>query len=134
MGTYTELVLKCTLKKESSIPPDVLNILKYLFRDRVEIKDTAIPNHPFFSCPHWRAIGYMNSVYHIPETFNFFEGNKIFSRSDTKNYDSEIELFIDWLLPYLDHQTGDCIGWVWHEELLKPKLIKYIKSGMKIKN
>ena len=51
-------------------------------------------------------------------------GSALFSRSDLKNYDREIELFFDWLRPLTCALPGDCIGWQWYEEHDEPTLVK----------
>lgn len=126
MGMYTELVLKVRLEK--SIPEDVKNILKFLFSDKEE--PSIIPDHPFFQCERWQCVGRCSSFYHHPESVSSFneEGSSyaIFSRSDLKNYDSEIGKFIDWLTPYLMHRRK-CIGWTWYEEEQEPTLL-YLKD------
>lgn len=119
VGMYTELVLKATIR--DNVPPDILAILLYLFGKNERPK--TLPDHPFFRCARWNFIGKCNSYYHIPHTFNFLENNLLFSRCDLKNYDHEIEQFIDWVVPYLDHLPGACIGWTWYEEWKQPKLI-----------
>lgn len=120
MGTYTELVLKARVKE--CLPPDVENVLQILFNHVCEDIPT-VPNHPFFACSRWDHIGHVNSFYHIPWTNSKYAHNRIFSRSDLKNYHKEIELFIDWLTPYLDIEDGTCIGWYWHEDQKVPTLL-----------
>lgn len=118
MGEYTELVLKCRL--ESLLPEQVKNVLEFLFNPRAEEKNKLkdLPDHPFFNCPRWKAIGSSSSYYHIPEEFNYInlETGRLFSRSDLKNYDDEIDKFIDWISPYLAMQSGDIIGWKCFEQ------------------
>lgn len=42
-------------------------------------------------------------------------------RASLKNYDSEIEKFLDWLLPYID--TNGFIGYERHKDMDNPILI-----------
>lgn len=127
MGMYTELVLKCDLIRD--LPDDVVNILIFLFDMRnTEIQDANMlvtPDHAFFKTVRWRMIGRCSSVYHIPETFSYFkkENRYLFTRCDLKNYDNEIDLFMQWLDPYLDHNPGEFLGWVWYEEYDSPTFI-----------
>lgn len=116
---YTELVLKCSIKNDT--PEYILNILNYLFNGGEE--PDCLPDHEFFSCPRWHFIGRCSSYYHVPFNSSRFEEGYIFSRSDLKNYDDEIDKFIDWIQPYLEHYEGDCIGWKWYEENPTPDLI-----------
>lgn len=125
MGMYTELVLKCSVKKSS--PCEVLNVINHLFNGGEDVVD--VPDHEFFKCSRWMFIGNCSSYYHHPKTINdvhdveYSDSLHIFSRSDLKNYDDEINKFIDWVKPYLDHSPGECIGWQWYEEDDKPTLI-----------
>ena len=125
MGMYTELVLKCQIKVDA--PVDVKAIIAHMFCGEKEPE--KLPQHKFFSLPRWNFIGSCSSFYHHPEVinscpnFDFTDTQYIFSRSDIKNYDGEIEQFIDWLKPYVDAEDGTCIGWTWYEEDLQPTLI-----------
>lgn len=127
MGMYTEVVVKCDLK------PRLTNVelaaLKFLFSDGPE--PSELPDHRFFSLPRWMCIGRDSSYYHIPEALNHYDpdddidrGAYLFSRSDLKNYDGEIEAFFDWLRPLVDKYCDKtCIGWMWYEEDEEPTLV-----------
>lgn len=123
MGMYTELLLKCIIKKDA--PENVKQVVKFLFSK--EEQPDVLPEHEFFQCDRWQCIGSCSSYYHYPEAISSinveFDELYIFSRSDLKNYDSEIEKFIDWLNPYVDTYEGMCIGWKWYEEDDQPTLI-----------
>lgn len=119
MGMHTELVLKCDLKQ--SIDQTDLNVLHWLFNDGD--KPETLPNHEFFNKSRCDFIGNSSSYYHIPNVLNYFDGCYLFTRTDLKNYDGEIESFVEWLKPLLDVNQGDCIGWVWYERDPKPELI-----------
>lgn len=116
---YTELVIKADLIRQ--LPPQVDSVLQFLFKDGEDPAD--LPAHKFFKCERWQMIGRCNSYYHIPACQSFYREGYLFSRSDLKNYDNEIDCFIDWIEPYLAHCPGDCIGWKWYEESVKPDLI-----------
>jgi hypothetical protein len=119
MGMYTELLLKTEVKED--IPLDVEAVLQFLFNGRERPEE--LPDHPFFQCQRWSLIGQCSSFYHVPwSTSRYFEGC-IFSRSDLKNYGNEIDLFLDWIAPYLQELDGTCIGWSWYEEADVPTLL-----------
>lgn len=121
MGMYTELVVKCNL--QDNLPEEVENVLQYLFNRKTNIPK-EVPKHPFFSCPRWTMIGSCSSYYHVPFALSKYEEGYIFSRSDLKEYDNEIEYFFDWIRPYIEtYGTKICIGWSWYEEDDKPTLI-----------
>lgn len=120
MGMYTELVIKCSIKDE--IPEQVHKILQTMFGDG-DYYEGELPNHPFFSRQRWRNIGRSSSYYHIPKAISYYNFGYLFSRSDLKNYENEIDLFLDWLDPYIAEIPGQCIGWVWYEEFKEPTLV-----------
>ena len=126
MGMYTEVLLKAEVK-ESATKVD-LDVLDYMFGKRTE-KPEQLPEHKFFSLPRWDCIGKISSFYHIPGVSNFVFKEKgynsyyIFSRSDIKNYDGEVEAFFDWAKTVLTPATGKVLGWSWYEEDDQPTLI-----------
>ena len=80
---YTELVLKCEIKKDT--PVEARCILEFLFGTGDDIpKEIIIPNHPFFKCERWSTIGRCSSYYHTPFPLSEFKEDYIFSRSDFK--------------------------------------------------
>lgn len=120
MGMYTELILKCQLKRD--LPSSVKNVINGLVEGWEEIENP--PEHEFFKCERWQRLFSMNSFYHHPESFADYQQGYLFVRSDLKNYDGEIEKFIEWIKPYVDFADGKtCIGWKWYEEDEKPTLI-----------
>lgn len=125
MGMYTEFVFKGEIRK--TVDPVVMSVLSYLFNGN-DRPDT-LPDHPFFSCDRWSSIGSCSSFYHHPRSINswydvgYSDTIYIFSRSDLKNYDDEISLFVDWVKPHLDVLPGCCIGWSWYEECDEPTLL-----------
>lgn len=119
MGMYTELVIKCHIKR--NLPDTVNEILNCMFNGTEEPEH--LPDHLFFKCPRWNAVGSCSSYYHIPESLSFYREGYLFSRSDLKNYDDEIDLFLNWVKKYVDELPDRCIGWTWYEEDDSPELI-----------
>ena len=125
MGMYTELVLKFEISK--NLPKDVMQVFEYLFNNGEE--PSFIPDHEFFKKSRWFVIGKSSSFYHHPECVkswcdvDYSDTIYIFSRSDLKDYNNEIQSFVDWAKPYIRPSTGDCLGWVWYEEEDAPTLI-----------
>jgi hypothetical protein len=142
MGMYTECYVNVRLVE--NLPKKIIEVLEYLFDNswydndegmHVQEKQepAALPDHKFFSTCRWRLIGSGASFYHIP-----FPTSKILleldqyyltSRSDLKNYEGEIELFFDWLMPYIDAFEGEFIGYSRYEEDDMPQL--FFKVGKK---
>lgn len=127
MGTYTELIIKCRIRLD--IPIEVHQVLDYLFNSSGKIPEN-LPDHKFFQTIRWHDIGRSNSYYHIPRTFSYFETPYLFSRSDLKNYDDEIEKFLDWIDSYIDSDVEKGIGWIFYEGAKNPLLITYTPAAI----
>lgn len=121
MGMYTEIVVKARIRGDIG----AIEKAALLFLFKREAEPEALPDHMFFTKPRWQMIGACSSYYHHPETVNSFveNGTYLFSRSDIKNYDGEIEAFFDWLKPLMGAHEGQCIGYSWYEESDTPTLI-----------
>lgn len=129
MGMYTELYLSCEIKDEA--PEEVKQIIEHLFGDLEEIETP--PDHWFFSCGRWEMVGSCSSYYFTPfassQTYTDFKGSLSFTtRFDLKNYDGEIQGFLDWVMPYIDACEGDHLGHYRYEEDLEPTMIYYGKE------
>lgn len=129
---YTEIYVKCLIKDDA--PPEVIDILKHLFDKKgPHLDDLKLPGHKLFSLPRWGHIGNSGSHYHVPHATSDFRHNEIartyflVSRSDFKNYNSEIEHFFNWIDPFIDAEEGEFIGYELYEENQIPTL--YLKGG-----
>lgn len=126
MGMYTEFHFNVELKE--SIQPDMLKILKYMLGEIDEIGDTKLPEHPLFATSRWEGMLRSDSYYFDADTHstlrNDWQGGWFLCiRCNLKNYDSEIEKFIDWIMPYCDKFEGDFLGFYRYEETEEPTLI-----------
>jgi hypothetical protein len=125
MGMYTEFLIKCRIRTD--ISEIEKKVLEYLFNGKSSelllTPPLELPNHEFFKCDRWYHIGKSNSCYHIPYALSFFDVRYLFSRSDLKNYDDEINKFLDWINPLIDETEGRFLGWIWYEAWDKPDLI-----------
>lgn len=136
MGMYTELNLGLSLIED--IPDEIVDILKYMLNDQTELV-TELPNHPLFdfdTC-RWRYMLQFDSYYFDARTDSsmvFDDIDKKYHlnvRSNLKNYDSEIEKFLDFLEPYID--TFGFIGYMRYEEDEDPTLIYHTEQGIEYK-
>ncbi len=119
MGDYTEILIKSDI----NCPDEIKPIFEHLF-NRTDLPDEfELPDHDFFRAPRWTMIGTCSSFYHTPWSTSCYAHDHVFSRSDLKNYGSEIELFFDWAMPYFDQVPGTCVGWSWSEYEANPTLI-----------
>lgn len=135
MGMYTELHYNVELSKD--VPEDVINILKFMVGDS-EDEPSTLPNHPLFGDTRWRFMLRCDSYYFNADTHSTLRLDGISHsyylciRCNLKNYNDEIELFIDWIDPYLDEciAKGEFLGFYRYEEDNEPTLI-YRKGGDK---
>lgn len=121
MGMYTEFVISTQIKNKK----EVVEILRYMTGQIDKCPD--LPNHVLFKTPRWICLFRMSSYYFVPRNLNLFEYDDIsdswclISRSDLKNYDNEIELFIDWIKPYLEDKN-QMFAYSRYEETREPTI------------
>ena len=137
MGMYTELIFGCSLKKDT--PREIIQVLQYMV-DKSEFKDTSqikVPDHEFFKTSRWQWLFHGSSYYfgvNEPHSEIWYDDiskdYRISTRSNIKNYDDEIELFLDWIKPYISGGSGqnDFYAIVIYEESEKPT-IYYLKES-----
>ena len=130
MGMYTELVLGLELEPDEK----VLNVLKYMLGDIEEKPLDYGYSHSLFETARWDLMLRCDSYYFDGQT----DSKLIFDRHgyvylnvrcNFKNYSNEIELFLDWLKPYI--KTDGFLGYTRYEEDYDPTLI--YKEGRQIK-
>jgi len=126
MGMYTEFHYNTELKKD--IPEHILDILRFMTGDK-EGDPTELPDHPFFRTKRWRWLLTQDSYYFSADTHSTLRKDLIACkyvlciRCNVKNYDDEIEHFINWMYPYIDKYDGDFLGFFRYEENEVPVLI-----------
>lgn len=127
MGMYTEIYVKVSLIE--NVDPIVIHTLSYMM-GMTDSKPERLPNHPLFRSLRWEHMLRCSSHYHVPKSVGEFWYNDIakqwflVSRSDFKNYDSEVELFFDWIKDYVEADYGykKFIGYSLYEEDSEPVL------------
>lgn len=120
MGMYTELDLKVAIKDD----PIVVDILKDISTgdESLTIKDRL--DHPFFKTDRCDMVGRGGSYYFDGQPYTQFRYDEIAkcwfltTCFNLKNYNQEIEKFLDWLCPYI--LTEGYIGTYWYEENFAP--------------
>lgn len=132
MGMYTEIIFGAELKK--SIPEDVVKVIQKMV-DGDELGASA-PDHPFFkSQRNWLLRS--GGSYYFPGTVEpkFWKDEisdqwYLHFRTNIKDYDSEIEKFLDWIKPYINSGVGtrDFYAIVTYEEDEEPT-IYYLSSN-----
>ena len=133
---YTEIYVKLSLVEDT--PKEVVDILKAMMGEGDE--PAILPEHELFTKGRWRFMLRCSSYYHMPSSVGklwFDEIAKqwfLLSRSDLKNYESEIESFFDWIYPYAEQNTDkQFIGYELYEEECEPTLYYKTDNGLEIK-
>lgn len=121
---YTELIFGATLKKDT--PSQVIQALKYMLGEISE-KPIDFPL-PEGRC-EWLFQGgsYYFAINNPVKRMWLDDIDKqyhISTRSNIKNYNSEIQFFLEWIKPYLETGSGsrDLYAIVIHEEQSEPNL------------
>lgn len=136
MGMYTELVLAVELNAEAGEIVPILEAMispKLEERSEVEAAIESIPPHPLFQTTRWWMMLLGTSCYFRGGPHSSIDdhcGHKsLVVRFNIKNYESEIEHFINWLDPYV--RRDGYAGYFRYEEDLVPTLIFYEPEGLK---
>lgn len=133
MGMYTELNIGVKLNKKA-ITDGVIDILKYM--TEWDGEHNQLPNHPLFETSRWDIMLNCGSAYFMDQPdskviiskYNPNEDIWLNVRSNLKNYDWEIELFLDWIQPYIEYD--EFIGYMRYEEYENPTLIYNSDDGI----
>ncbi len=110
MSKYTEINFGAVLGGDT--PTNVICALSDLSKGW-RVRDVI--DHPFFDTPRHREImvgasdSFLRGFYPLPMIqFDVGQSNSltVVFRSSLKNYDREIELFLDWIRPYIIDACG----------------------------
>lgn len=120
MGMYTEIFVNVDLKPDT--PEDVLAVLRAMCGDENQAPLKGKPTR-------WDRLFSNGSYYHrltscAKLTYDKTAGHwSLLGKGDIKNYESEIEAFFAWLMPWIDGEEGDFIGYHRYEECQAPELV-----------
>lgn len=114
MGMYTEFYFRAELKND---PP----LIAWLSVDVWESE--PFDQHEFFTQPRWRHIfDGAGAVYQFarplrvqPKEHSWQEA-RITISSSLKHYGNEIDTFLSWIHPYLEHEDGEFLGYSLYED------------------
>jgi hypothetical protein len=135
MGMYTEFVFGGALHDD--VPDHVVAILRYLVEPigskqaETYFRQLKIPDHPFFQTDRWQGIAISSSCYfgynqpHSALVYDEINRHWVVAiRSSIKNYNHEIEKFVDWIRPYIRKGSGeqDFVGYSLYEADVTPTL------------
>src|SRR5262245_10822074 len=124
MGTYHQLHFATELVEDTPLP--VIETLLHMVGDMLHEPEPAI-THPLFGTDRWRFMLRGDSCYFAAEqrsTFMVEYGHWFLTvQSSFKNYDHEIDKFVDWITPYTSELDGEFLGYYRHEHDPVPTLI-----------
>ncbi len=124
MGMYTELIFGASLKEDT--PENVINTLKYMIGETKE-KPIDFPLSTERADYLLRSSSY---YFGVNEPVSLLRRDKLdgswvlSTRSNIKNYDSDIEAFLEWIKPYITSGSGsrDMYAIVIYEEQSEPTI------------
>lgn len=125
MGMYTEIHINARLVE--NCPEDIVATLTCMTSGGDE--PPKLPPHPLFKSARWAYMLMGDSYYFdmLPGTrmeFDDITSQYFLSiRSNFKNYDNEIALFLEWIDSYLDKKPGDFLGFYRYETHEHPTLV-----------
>lgn len=125
MGMYTEFHFNSELKRDT--PEHILATLRVMLSDEWPKPDAE---RPFDAERCWTMLR-CDSYYFSADTHSTLRHDDISNshflciRCNLKNYDNEIEKFIEWITPWLDKFDGDFLGFARYEEVEWPTLIHH---------
>ena len=133
MGMYTKLSVDVRFLE--NLPEEVVAALDIMSGNNDYISQT-LPQHDLFKSPRWDFMLLCSSYYHTPFSLTKFHKDEISQRyyltssSDFKNYNDEIDLFFDFIAPYV--QEG-FVGYSQYEGAEHPTL-HYVIDGKHVKH
>ena len=122
MGMYTELLLKCEVNEKKMHGAD-LDYFRFITGQTKECPQN-FPDHEFFTKDRCKFMFTHSSFYHHPSPIMSYCDGYLFCRIDIKNYEGEIEAFLDWILPVIAMNGYDTQGWIWPEYADNPTLLQ----------
>jgi len=120
---FTELIFGAELKKDT--PKEIIDCLEYMIGEN----ENEPKNFPFYG---WTRYMLRNGSYYFainrPVSKMWFDkitqSYHISTRSNFKNYDGNVEEFLEWIKPYIDSGSGsnDMYAIVTYEEQEVPDI------------
>lgn len=105
MGNYTELTFGANFKKNT--PKEVIDTLRYMAGDTTEKPESlafeSVRNPLYGGSQYFGVSKSVTKMYYdeIDECW------ALSSRANIKNYDDDIERFLEWVKPYINDGSGD---------------------------
>lgn len=117
MGSYTQFFFAAKVNDE----PAVIDVLRFMLfgGDR-----PALPDHPLFKTDRWDCMLRMEDLHVAKLQKGFMDKWSVVAHSNFKNYDNEIDKFVDWIRPHLCGLGPDMIGFKLYEHDENPTIIR----------
>ena len=119
---YTEFFYRAEIRRNA--PEVVKYVLKFLCAE-MQRPPRNLPDHEFFQCSRWPSVAVMGSAYFISREPIFRDTGHSYElaiHSSMKNYEDEIQKFVDWIDPYVRAIQGDFLGYSLYEESNQPEM------------
>ena len=129
---YTVFHLDIRLRDD--LPDDIYKLLQRMLGDQERVAENSpLPDHPLFQTTRWNYMLCSNNVYAscVNQLMRHeFFGIRLCVQSSFKNYDNEIDKFLDWLAPYADPNMSDdtLVGYTRYEDYTYPDIIMYTQK------
>ena len=121
MGMYTELVFGAELKSDT--PKDVIDTIRYLVGDIDKPENVLYKENrnPLRGGSFYFGVSTSVSKMYFDKTSNAWI---LSSRANIKNYNNEIEVFLEWIKPFIQSGSGyrDMYAFVMYEESEEPNI------------
>lgn len=138
MGEYTKFSVILPIKTDT--PENIKNILIDIVENSGNnLKTMELPEHEFFKdenrfyfaqCNSYYFTGTSNSKIHYNEKIGCKTDNRMILHIDCdfKNYENEIDLFLNFIAPYVDANHNTFLGYSREEKFINPELY-FINNG-----
>lgn len=126
MGMYTALHFNADIWQAPDLVVDTLKSMTGQGPLPVQL-----PRHPLFAPDNrWEYMLQCDSYYFQADTHSIVypfpsKGYGISITCNFKNYNNEIDLFLDWIMPYVEAEPGKWLGYHMYENDDVPTLIFY---------
>lgn len=119
MGMYTELIFGASLKPET--PNGVIETLKNMCGLDSEIDILKLGRNPFWAQSYYFGV---SSSKPFMQYDSIGKNWIISTRGNIKNYDNEIETFLEWIKPHIENGSGfrNMYALVTYEEAGEPTI------------
>lgn len=104
MGHYTRLEFDAILAEGT--PDWVIKTLEHMLTWRAD-QLAVVPDHPFFAKPRWACVGAGHGSQIAALAAG---GHRVKFDCRFKNYDGEIEAFLNWIFPHMRKDPGHIVG------------------------